>query len=84
MRESGFSEYANAYEKVLNLAQIIKENGGQALLVGGSVRDTIMEKTSKDFDVEVYGLESTMVEKLYGKLEKFLKLKELLEFLKFL
>ncbi len=84
MRESGFSEYVNAYEKVLNLAQIIKENGGQALLVGGSVRDTIMEKTSKDFDVEVYGLESTMVEKLYGKLEKFLKLEELLEFLKFL
>jgi tRNA nucleotidyltransferase/poly(A) polymerase len=84
MRESGFSEYVNAYEKVLNLAQIIKENGGQALLVGGSVRDIIMEKTSKDFDVEVYGLESTMVEKLYGKLEKFLKLEELLEFLKFL
>ena len=63
MKELGFPEHAKAYEKVLELAEIVKNNGGQALLVGGSVRDSLMGKISKDFDMEIYGLESDKVEK---------------------
>jgi len=70
MRESGFSEHANAYEKVLSLAQIIKENAGQALLVGGSVRDSLMGKISEDFDIEVYGLEPAKIEELVQRIGK--------------
>ncbi len=44
-------------EKVLNLAQAIRDAGGRALLVGGCVRDALMEKQPKDWDVEVYGVE---------------------------
>ena len=55
MKDKGLEEHAEAYEKVLELASVIKQAGGQALLVGGSVRDMMWGKTSKDFDIEVSG-----------------------------
>ena len=63
----GFPEHAIVYEKVLNLAQDIKENGGRGLLVGGSVRDHVMGKIAKDFDLEVYGLEPAKIEEIVEK-----------------
>lgn len=42
--------------------------GGRAMLVGGCVRDELMGVAPKDWDVEVYGIES---EKLKGVLESF-------------
>lgn len=44
-------------KKILKLAEIIKQNGGRAMLVGGCVRDELMNFKPKDFDVEVYGIE---------------------------
>src|SRR6202521_2482344 len=44
-------------EKVLHLAEAIHNAGGRALLVGGCVRDALMDKQPKDWDVEVYGVE---------------------------
>ena len=44
----GLQEYAEVYKKVIEIAQAIKENGGQTLLVGGSVRDALMKKIPKD------------------------------------
>jgi len=38
------------------IAQKIKDQGGQAFLVGGCVRDKLLGIVSKDIDVEVYGL----------------------------
>jgi len=70
MKELGFPKHGKAYEKVLELAEIIKENGGQALLVGGSVRDALMGKISKDFDLEVYRLEPAKIEKIVQKVGK--------------
>jgi tRNA nucleotidyltransferase (CCA-adding enzyme) len=34
----------------------IRDAGGRALIVGGWVRDRLMGRTSKDIDIEVYGL----------------------------
>jgi len=45
------------FEDVKELAQVIKQRGGRALLVGGYVRDQLMGRESKDFDLEVFGLE---------------------------
>ena len=70
MTESGFPEHAKAYEKVLEVAEIIKENNGQALLIGGSVRDSLMGKIAKDFDLEIYGLEPEVVETIAQKIGK--------------
>jgi len=46
----------HAPEKVLRLARAVREADGQALLVGGCVRDALMGCASKDWDVEVYGV----------------------------
>src|SRR6266849_1158220 len=43
--------------EVLRLSEGVREAGGRAILVGGSVRDRLLGIESKDFDVEVYGLE---------------------------
>ncbi|KKS92437.1 MAG: TRNA nucleotidyltransferase [Candidatus Collierbacteria bacterium GW2011_GWC2_43_12] len=50
-------------EEVLFVCREIRALGGKALLVGGSVRDTIINKVwdkhikFKDFDIEVYGID---------------------------
>lgn len=47
----------NLPKKILKLAEIIRTNGGRAMLVGGCVRDELMGLEPKDFDIEVYGIE---------------------------
>jgi len=42
---------------VLRLCEVVREAGGRAMLVGGSVRDRLLGIESKDFDIEVYGLD---------------------------
>src|SRR6185503_17093630 len=44
-------------EKVVALAKAVRNAGGRALLVGGCVRDLLMELEPSDWDLEVYGLE---------------------------
>jgi tRNA nucleotidyltransferase (CCA-adding enzyme) len=55
-------------EKVLALAQAVGEADGRALLVGGCVRDLLMDQEPKDWDVEVYGIEPN---KLRDLLDQF-------------
>ena len=55
-------------EKVLDLARSIRAEGGRALFVGGCVRDALMGSRPKDWDLEVYGIESA---KLRDVLEAF-------------
>ena len=50
-------------EQIKSLCQLFQGLGGRALLVGGSVRDAVisqevpeLELTSKDFDLEIYGI----------------------------
>ena len=42
---------------LLSIAQEIEKAIGSSYLVGGWVRDALLAKTCRDFDVEVYGLE---------------------------
>ncbi len=44
-------------DKITELAEIINAGGGRAMLVGGCVRDELMNIEPKDWDVEVYGIE---------------------------
>jgi len=55
-------------EKVLVLAQAIGDAGGRALLVGGCVRDLLMQIEPTDWDLEVYGVEPL---KLRALLDEF-------------
>jgi len=44
-------------DHIKDLAEIIRNAGGRAMLVGGCVRDELMGLEPKDWDVEVYGVE---------------------------
>lgn len=55
-------------QKVQKLAQLLKDAGGRALLVGGCVRDLHLGERVKDWDLEVYGVEPV---KLREVLETF-------------
>jgi tRNA nucleotidyltransferase (CCA-adding enzyme) len=62
----------NLPEKIIKLAQTIKEQGGRAMLVGGCVRDELMGIEPKDFDVEVYGIEPQKLREIldsFGKVD---------------
>jgi tRNA nucleotidyltransferase (CCA-adding enzyme) len=45
------------YREVLRVCEAVRAAGGRAMLVGGWVRDRLLGKESKDYDVEVYGIE---------------------------
>ncbi|MGJ8641423.1 MAG: CCA tRNA nucleotidyltransferase [Opitutaceae bacterium] len=49
-------------EACTHVAQLIHEAGGRALLVGGCVRDGLLDIPCKDVDIEVYGLTADAVE----------------------
>jgi tRNA nucleotidyltransferase (CCA-adding enzyme) len=59
---------ARVSEKVIRLSRAVREEGGRALLVGGCVRDLLMGREPKDWDVEVYGLEPARLRQLLGAL----------------
>lgn len=47
---------------VLDVAAAVRDAGGRALLVGGSVRDHLMGQPVKDWDIEVHGLDLDALE----------------------
>lgn len=47
------------------IAKIIKQNGGNTYLVGGAVRDAILNKSIKDEDYCVTGLTSDKFKELF-------------------
>jgi tRNA nucleotidyltransferase (CCA-adding enzyme) len=54
-------------EKILRLARAVADAGGRALLVGGCVRDRLMGREVKDWDVEVYGVEPARLRELLAR-----------------
>jgi tRNA nucleotidyltransferase (CCA-adding enzyme) len=43
-------------ETAKEIARLVREEGGRALIVGGWVRDKLLDRPNKDVDVEVYGI----------------------------
>lgn len=53
--------------ELLKLCEAVRDAGGRAMVVGGSVRDRLLGMESKDFDLEVYNLAP---DRLRGVLER--------------
>jgi tRNA nucleotidyltransferase (CCA-adding enzyme) len=51
----------------IRIARLVREQGGRAFVVGGFVRDRLLGRTSREVDVEVFGLEGDI---LRGLLER--------------
>ncbi|PYS99549.1 MAG: polynucleotide adenylyltransferase [Acidobacteria bacterium] len=58
----------HTYEKLIQLATTVRDEGGRAMLVGGCVRDELMGVEPKDWDVEVYGIESVRLREILDSL----------------
>ncbi len=59
-------------QKIVQLAEIVKQSGGRAMLVGGCVRDELMGVEPKDFDLEIYGIKPTKLREIldsFGKVD---------------
>jgi tRNA nucleotidyltransferase (CCA-adding enzyme) len=52
------------YNIVHKIVDVINSNNGRALLVGGAVRDMVMNLPIKDIDIEVYGLTEEQLENI--------------------
>ena len=53
---------------ILQIANKVKDIGGRAYFVGGYVRDSILGIQSKDYDIEVFGVEFSRLKELLIKL----------------
>jgi tRNA nucleotidyltransferase (CCA-adding enzyme) len=49
------------------IARQARDAGGRALIVGGWVRDRLLDRPSKDIDLEVYGLDAGTLKTLLGR-----------------
>lgn len=67
LREGGFIEEAYILKKIVDICKRIKEVGGRAFLVGGSVRDELMGIPPKDFDIEVYNIKPEILKNLISQ-----------------
>jgi tRNA nucleotidyltransferase (CCA-adding enzyme) len=47
---------ADSINMVVEIARAVRGRGGRALVVGGWVRDRLLGRTSKDMDLEVFGI----------------------------
>ncbi|MCA1588977.1 MAG: hypothetical protein LC734_01035 [Acidobacteria bacterium] len=55
------------YPKIIDLCECVGAAGGRAMLVGGCVRDELMGIEPKDWDVEVYGLETEKLKEILAE-----------------
>ena len=56
--------------EVRTVAELVKRAGGRALLVGGCVRDELLGRSPKDFDIECFGISAADLQAaLAGKFE---------------
>lgn len=54
-------------ERVLDIARSVQAEGGRALLVGGCVRDILMNREPKDWDLEVYRVDPSNLRTLLDR-----------------
>ena len=55
---------ADILTEAVAIAQLVKDHGGRALVVGGFVRDRLLGLASKDLDIEVFGVPETQLRAL--------------------
>ena len=73
LKKLGSENHIKAFDIVFEIIKAIKEAGGRAFLVGGCVRDMVLGKYAKDFDIEVYKLQPSEVEEIvkqFGKVSE--------------
>jgi tRNA nucleotidyltransferase (CCA-adding enzyme) len=55
-------------ETAITIAKLVREEGGSALIVGGWVRDQLLQLPNQDIDIEVYGIPADQLRRLLATL----------------
>lgn len=55
-------------KKITQLATLVMDAGGRAMLVGGCVRDDLMGIEPKDFDIEVFGVAADQLKTILSRM----------------
>ncbi|MGN0834001.1 MAG: CCA tRNA nucleotidyltransferase [Kiritimatiellia bacterium] len=63
--ESGLA--AGTAAAVREIAELVRQAGGRALLVGGCVRDKLLGREPKDFDLECFGVSGAVLRRILGE-----------------
>ncbi len=58
--------------RILDIARAVDAAGGRAIAVGGYVRDRLLRHGSKDYDIEVFGLELDALQTILGRFGRVL------------
>jgi tRNA nucleotidyltransferase (CCA-adding enzyme) len=55
-------------DTAIHIATLVKREGGRALVVGGWVRDKLLDRPNKDIDMEVYGIPAERLREILSEL----------------
>ena len=57
----------NNREAVREVAEAVRREGGRALMVGGCVRDELLNLEPKDFDIECFGMSAENLQRVLAE-----------------
>jgi tRNA nucleotidyltransferase (CCA-adding enzyme) len=67
MSNNAISSFFQFFSQITNILNAIKQAGGTPYLVGGCVRDLVLGRELKDFDIEVHKLDLDILESILKK-----------------
>jgi tRNA nucleotidyltransferase (CCA-adding enzyme) len=78
MLEGENGEFAAVARLAFEVASAVRENGGRAIIVGGTVRDLLLKMKNpsvrlKDIDIEVFGIETDALRRILKKFGRLLE-----------
>src|SRR5260370_25109679 len=65
--EKAEEDAAGIQAAIMPLIEAVGVEGGSALLVGGSVRDVLLDRPAKDLDVEAFGIDAERLKSLLSR-----------------
>jgi len=78
MLEGESGEFAEMARLAFEVAFSVRENGGRAIIVGGTVRDLLLKMKSssvrlKDIDIEIFGIETDALRRILKRFGRLLE-----------
>lgn len=78
MLEGESGEFAGMARLAFDVASTVRENGGRAIIVGGTIRDLLLKMKNpsvrlKDIDIEIFGIETDALRRILKRFGRLLE-----------